>query len=96
MSLPTQEENPEGLHQRYYIQKITGWGESLGVKGLFDSPILEDTDEGAEYFVARLDWGGSDLKHIQACRIGMHAYADAIEEHLPKLAQDIRERYPLL
>lgn len=59
-------------------------------------PMLTDTDDESEYFVMRLDEGGSDRQHIKACRIGIHAYADAIEHHIPQLAKDLRERYPLL
>ena len=44
----------------------------------------------------RLDEKGKDREHIKACRIGVHAYADAIEHKLPELAKDLRERYPLL
>jgi hypothetical protein len=82
--IPTQKENPNGLHQRYYLSKIGPNGE--------DVPC----DKGSEYFIMRLDEGGSDIKHIAACRIGIHAYADAIEYHIPQLAKDLRERYPLL
>ena len=82
--IPTKEENPKGLHQRYVIYKISDFGNFI------------PTDRGSEYFVMRLDEGGSDREHIKACRIGVHAYADAIEHHLPELAKDLRERYPLL
>jgi hypothetical protein len=86
--IPTKTENPKGLHQRYYISKV-GY--------THDGKQFElECDAGSEYFVMRLDEGGSDLKHIAACRIGVHAYADAIESHLPELAKDLRERYPLL
>jgi hypothetical protein len=83
--LPTQKENPKGLHQRYHIKKVS-----------FDGKDTILTDPGSEYFVLRLDEGGKDPEHIKACRIGVHAYADAIEHHLPGLAKDLRERYPLL
>lgn len=85
-SLPTQLENPKGLHQRYYVQKIAL------LHGRF---MLKEVDRDSEYFVLRLDTGGSDPEHIKACLIAVHAYADAIEHHLPELANDIRERYPL-
>lgn len=89
--IPTQEENPNGLHGRYYIQKIVPAEEDI-----FGKYRLQETDEGSEYFVMRLDTGGSDINHIKACRIGVHAYADAIEPFIPKLAADLRERYPLI
>lgn len=84
--IPTQAENPTGLHQRYVIFKRIDP----------DQPGLQQTDPGSEYFVMRLDEGGSDIEHIKACRIGVHAYADAIAHHLPELAKDLKERYPLL
>jgi hypothetical protein len=83
-TIPTQKNNPKGLHQRYQVYKIDKDGDS------------QLTDEGSEYFVMRLDEGGKDHEHIKACRIGVNAYADAIEHHLPELAKDLRERYPLL
>jgi hypothetical protein len=92
--IPSQLESPTGLHARYYIQKI------VPADGMFDDTDsnlkLVPVDKGSEYFVMRLDEGGSDLEHIKACRIGIHAYADAIEHHLPQLAKDLKERYPLL
>lgn len=42
--LPTREENPKGLHQRYQIRKANG------------DPVYK----GAEYFVLRLDTGGEE------------------------------------
>ena len=94
--IPTQIENPNGLHNRYYIQKVAGWKE---LENKYGPPqyeaILKPVDKDAEYFVMRLDDGG-DLDHVKACRIGIHAYADAIERHLPVLAKDLRERYPLI
>jgi len=92
--IPTQTENPKGLHQRYFVAKM--------VKGYELNPnwplerCIQAKDPNAEYFVMRLDEGGSDIEHIKACRIGVHAYADAIEHHLPELAKDLKERYPLL
>ena len=95
--IPTQIENQNGLHQKYYIRKIvkfqpTFMGDPIGEETL----EYQDVDDDAEYFVMRLDTGGSDLKHIAACRIGIHAYAEAIKNHLPELAKDLIERYPLL
>lgn len=53
------------------------------------SPI----DEGAEYFVLRLDDGGSDPVHIRACRRAITYYAAEIYKHLPFLANDIFTKY---
>lgn len=89
--IPTQTESPNGLHQRYYIQKLVH-------PNMFEEPgmKLKPVDENSEYFVMRLDEGGKDRNHIKACRIGIHAYANAIEPFIPELAKDLRERYPLL
>lgn len=86
-NIPTQLENPKGLHQRYQIRKIVNTKHGKR---------LVSTDEGSEYFVMRLDEGGKDPEHIKACRIGINAYANAIEHHIPQLAEDLRKRYPLL
>ena len=76
-NLPTQEENPTGLHGRYFIEKVSG----------------ESVDENAEYFILRLDKYGSDPKHIAACRKAVLTYADEIKDHLPKLSEDLIKRY---
>lgn len=86
--IPTQQENPKGLHQRYAVYKIS--------QTFVEGTNLVLPDPNAEYFVMRLDEGGSDREHIKACRVGIHSYAYAIEHHLPELARDLRERYPLL
>lgn len=83
-NIPTKSENPTGLHRRYIVGKTDNDGHWV------------DADREAEYFIMRLDEGGKDREHIKACRIGVNAYADAIEHHLPELAKDLRERYPLL
>lgn len=75
-SIPTEEENPHGLHQRYIISHAD------------KSPV----DEDAEYFILRLDSGGSDPEHIKACRKAAVAYARAIQHHLPQLAADLLDR----
>lgn len=91
--IPLKEENPKGLHAKYLIRKIVGWKQEgfFGMKA-----ITKAVDKNAEYFIMRLDEGGKDIEHIKACRIGVHSYANAIENHLPELAKDLRERYPLL
>jgi hypothetical protein len=111
--LPTQKENPAGLHQRYHIEKIVLRTEEemndeadKRLKHVKPQHVGEGvevatykyvaTDPESEYFVLRLDTGGSDINHVKACRIGIHAYADAIEATIPELAKDLRERYPLL
>jgi len=75
--IPTREENPNGLHSRYYVSKVSG----------------EPVDEDAEYFVLRLDKGGSDLLHVDACRCAIMTYASVIEKTQPELAKDLKIRY---
>lgn len=76
-SIPRENDNPDGLHQRYRITKSNG----------------SKVDGQAEYFVLRLDAGGSDPAHIAASRAAAMTYADKIEPHIPKLAADLRARY---
>ena len=57
-TLPTIEENPNGLHQRYVVSKASG----------------EPVDPQAIYFVLRLDNGGDDNSHLEACREAARAY----------------------
>ena len=75
--LPTQLENPNGLHQRYIVEKVSG----------------EPVDEDAEYFILRLDKNGDDINHINACRKAILTYANEIEKYIPKLASDLKGRY---
>lgn len=90
--IPNQLDNPSGLHGRYFIQKVKTYEGEYGDRYSKLVPV----DNNAEYFVMRLDEGGSDIEHIKACRIGVHAYADAIQGYLPDLAKDLKERYPLI
>lgn len=105
--IPTRKENPTGLHGRYEIRKVVphpkagqpkpgNLGAFFTDPGVYPDYTTVPVDSEAEYFVLRLDENGGDLNHIKACRIGIHAYADAIEPFIPQLAKDIRERYPLL
>ena len=77
MSLPTQNDNPNGLHARYHVEKTDG------------TPI----DPRAEYFLLRVDEFGKDPKHISACRKAVLMYAEEIKEHLPELSKDLIQRY---
>lgn len=90
IEIPAQYENPNGLHQRYLIKKLVPNGEDF-----FGHPKYKtkDVDEGSEYFVMRLDDGGSDPIHIAACRKAVLCYAEAIKDHLPDLSKDLIERY---
>lgn len=117
--IPTQKENPKGLHQRFWLRKIIPASPEykehmrmihettvppnlnfldLSKKEEYTDPefMLAEINKDAEYFVLRLDEGGSDIEHIKACRIGINAYADAIKNHLPELSNDLKTRYPLL
>lgn len=90
--MKTQKENPNGLHSRYEVKKIIPFIDRNGNQRYGTAA----TDPKAEYFILRLDLQASDINHLKACRIGVHAYADAIEHHLPQLASDLRGRYPLI
>ena len=106
--MKNQIENPNGLHAKYSIKKLImvknpNYGLSPSTvpygKRRVDKEYLTKEipcDKGSEYFIMRLDDGGNDINHIKACRIGVHAYADAIEPYIPQLAKDLREKYPLL
>ena len=100
--MKTKEQNPKGLHHRFRIQKIVyehgrlDWSDRSGGERTPGKYKLVDVDKDAEYFVMRLDEKWEDREHVKACRIGIHAYADAIEATIPQLAKDLRERYPLL
>ena len=76
--LPTQKENPNGLHQKYDLKHTDG------------SPI----DPRNEYFVLKVA-GLEATDHIIASRIAVRAYADAIKDTRPELAEDLMRRYPL-
>lgn len=76
--IPSKAQNPTGLHQRYTLLRLDG------------TPV--DTTK-ADYFVLRLDDGGSDPHHVAACRAAILTYAAHIAPTIPKLAEDIRARY---
>ncbi len=77
MILPTKEENPHGLHQKYILARVDG----------------QDLDPEAEFFILRLDAKGKNHNHINACRRAVLAYADAIAPTKPGLALDLYARY---
>ena len=87
---PSEGENPKGFHARYHIQKIK---RNKNPKLTGKIYRLEPVDKGSEYFVMRLDDGGSDKKHIEACRKAVLYYADLIKDHIPELSKDLIERY---
>lgn len=88
-----QSENPNGLHKRFVVRRITGWRKQETMFGVELTAITKAVDPKAEYFVLRLDDFGRDPVHIAACRKAVLCYAKAIELHLPQLAQDLMDRY---
>jgi len=86
--------NIKGLYGKYKIEKITG--RKIIGEDFFGNPIYEPLTEPvkpyAEYFVLRLDGKGEE-NHVNACRKALMTYADEIENYLPELAKDLRERY---
>ena len=78
--IPTAQDNPKGLHQRYAVTRADG------------SP----TDASAVYFVLRLDGRGDDKHHIAACQAAALEYVDRISGndeagHLWPVADDLLE-----
>jgi hypothetical protein len=86
-------QNKKGLYGKYKIEKIVDWkylGETITGKKY--EPITEPVKPDAEYFVLRLDGKGEE-NHVKACRKALMVYADEIENYLPELANDLREKY---
>ena len=77
--IPTKEENPRGLYQKYVLARTDG----------------RELDERAEFFILRLDEFGRSPEHINACRRAVLTYADAIAPIKPELARDLYQRYNL-
>lgn len=71
--IPTEQENPDGLNQRYIITKADG------------SPC----DPRAVYFVLRLDSYGDDPEHIEACRAAAKTYYERCPGHLEKMSFEL-------
>ena len=64
-----------GLYRKYIVRKADG----------------SSIDMSAEYFVLRLDGGGCDKVHIEACRKAAEAYAAAVEgTHLSEVGVELR------
>ena len=73
--IPTQRDNPHGLHLRYAVSKADG----------------SASDPRAVYFVLRLDPSGSDPGHIAACRAAARAYCDNAPEWMRQTADELRQ-----
>ena len=67
----------QGIKKKYVIKKVDG----------------SQVDEYADYFVLRLDEHQKDEQHRKACRIAILVYANKIKEHLPKLAEELIQKY---
>ena len=84
MTLPTQNEKPNGLHQRYCVTKANG----------------DPVDPDAVYFVLRIDGKGDDFAHQKACIQAIRTYAFTIQMlnrngkalELAELAWDLHRR----
>jgi hypothetical protein len=76
--IPSERENPNGLHQRYTVAKANG----------------EPTDPRAVYFVLRLDGFADDAAHLQACRAAARGYVEEAERGrapwLQLMAQELK------
>lgn len=73
--IPTKQENPNGLHQRYKVTKADG----------------SECDPRAVYFVLRLDGFGRDTGHIAACRTAARAYVENAPPYLQQVADDLEK-----
>lgn len=67
------------------------------MKGLYQKYIIKKTsgkslDLNFEAIVLRIDGG----RYLNACRVGAAAFAEAVREHNPLLADDIQERLQAL
>lgn len=72
-TIPSQQENPNGLHQRYSVKKADG----------------TPTDPNAVYFVLRLDNFGHDPQHVRACRKAARTFAEFAPQHMRKVADEL-------
>lgn len=95
------ENKNKGLYSKYEIRKIVknpDYGKIVTAEfmGLDATPefISVPCDPKAEYFVLRLDEYQNDENHRNACLFAVNAYANKIEKFIPKLAKDLREKYP--
>lgn len=73
--IPTEGENPQGLHKRYKVLKEDG------------SPV----DPRALYMVLRLDSFGRDPGHIKACRAAARAYVANAPQNMQQVAGEIEK-----
>lgn len=67
-------------------------------QGLVDKYIVTHADgtpidEGARYFVLRIDDNQRDQNHYDACMFALMEYAARIRSHLPALANDLEHQF---
>jgi hypothetical protein len=72
--------------------------ENLKERGLFNKYRISKTNgkplhPQSEYFILRLDYYGSDTKHIDASRKAVIKYASEIKNHMPELSKDLYYKY---
>lgn len=99
-TIPTQIENPNGLHQKYLIKKLKVVKDVLAFNISNDRAVMSEEhiiavlpEPNEEYFILRLDDNGKDKTHIEACRKAVLYYAELIKDHTPQLSADLIERY---
>lgn len=93
--MKSRKQNPDGLHQRFVIRKIVP---TVSSRAKYEQKTVAMPKDN-EYFILRLDLNNvmrRDMAHVTACRVAINAYAEAIKETLPKLSEDLKERYPLV
>lgn len=69
-----------------------GLGKETSMKGLYNKYIVtkasgKPVPPEAEFIVLRIDAG----RYLHACRTGVAAFAEAVREHNPVLADDLQE-----
>ena len=75
---PSAADKRDGLKRKYNIARADGTA----------------VDRDAEYFVLRLDYhDGCDTAHVHSCRAAVLCYATNIQDHLPKLSEDLFKKY---
>lgn len=88
------------LGNKYYAHKLIGVmlplqeenPDGLYMKYFISKIDGTPVDPNNEYFILKLS-GEGDEHHINACKTAVLAYAEAIRDHSPKLAEDLINRY---
>ena len=84
------EEIVKGLVEdlRVQLKKSNGLVHKYQLYKADGSPV----SPGSEYFVLRLD-RNAEPNHRKACLAALNTYCSIIEQHLPELARDLRQKY---